>query len=332
MSNPPTSSIELLKKALISEGFTTRELELGIKKTPYTVLTDKEGNNLLVNSVNPLYPFTTSSARAVSKDKLKAYDLVKTLDIAIPKTRVIDRDDGFNSTEDLLKIGPKFVVKPYDGAGGLAVTVGVDSKAKLESALNDVFEHTNTALVQQQVEGEEIRFLVIKGKVEAAIMRQRPRVVGDGKASVSELIQAENSARAQIKDTLITYPTLTEQHIEAALFSSNDILADGEVRVLGTGTMIKTGASILNVLKEVHSSYITIAEKAAQLFGKGLIVVDVIIKDHTQAATESNYAFIEFNLCPALAMFYSCRDGNHSNVVEDFISPMLQDVIKGPKT
>jgi uncharacterized protein (DUF1330 family) len=88
--------------------------------------------------------------------------------------------------------------------------------------------------------------------------------------------------------------------------------------------MIRTGASIYNVIQTVHPSYLQTVENLAQKLGANFIVVDMILRDYTQEQSANNYAFIEFNTTPVLKLFYSCRDGQHYDVVEE-----LADMIDG---
>jgi hypothetical protein len=54
----------------------------------------------------------------------------------------------------------------------------------------------------------------------------------------------------------------------------------------------------------------------------------MMIHDHTKPQTEDNYTFIEFNTAPVLKMFYSCRDGNHYDILGDLV-PMINATLTG---
>jgi cyanophycin synthetase len=172
--------------------------------------------------------------------------------------------------------------------------------------------------------------VVVDGKVKAAILRQTPQLVGDGTSTIAELLENENAARRQLRMQYVSYQPLDSELITQAGKQSTEILPKGEVLTLGLGTMIRTGASVYNVLSEVHPSYIRTAENLAENLGSRFIVVDIMIHDYTKPQSDTNYAFIEFNTAPVFKLFYSCRDGNHYDILSDIV-PMLDDAISGER-
>jgi len=322
-------SIEFLREYLEPKGYLFETLNLGMKKTEYTFIQSLDnGDRLTLSSNNPLYPFTTSSARLIAKDKLMSYDLMRHIGIKSPKTVVIKKTD--TEREDarrLMKECLSVVVKPFDRAGSNGLTLDVYDLSDLDTAIAKALENSNTALVQEQFIGEEVRFVVIDGLVKGAILRQKPRVIGDGNLNISQLIELENDNRSSLVGMTVQYPKLTEDNINKSILQDKRIPAQGETIELNKSTMISGGASIYNILNTIESSYVQIAEKVAARMGRGFVVIDMMIKDYKDPATDSNYVFIEMNLAPAIALFYSCRDGKHFKVVEDYLGPMLENIL-----
>lgn len=322
-------SIEIIKNVLLERGYECDSIRLADKKGFMRV--KKDGRTLLTIARGyPLYPFATSSAYLIAANKHFSYEFVRPKGVAVPHTVVIEGDgqEGWTQASDLLERSGSVVVKPLDAAGSEGLTRDVTTPEALTAAVAKARRDSSAALVQRQFFGEEFRFVVVDGKVVAALMRQKPRVVGDGKATLSELIKRENDARKRITDTLVSYPQL-DGLVDPALLESKEIVAEGETYELSKSTMIKGGASVLNFTGQVHADYVAIAERAAEDFGRGFIVVDMMIQDWQAPATNDNYVFIEFNLAPALALFYSCRDGNHVRVAEEYLVPMLIEATRG---
>lgn len=88
------------------------------------------------------------------------------------------------------------VVKPASGTGaGMGVTCGVETDDELARASVRAARWGRALVVEQQAEGDEYRVLVLDGRVLGAVVRRPPRVVGDGRSTVAELVARENERR-----------------------------------------------------------------------------------------------------------------------------------------
>jgi cyanophycin synthetase len=258
-----------------------------------------------------------------------AYDFAEQLGISIPKSVYISIDEtSYSDAIQLLHERGPVIAKPTDSSLSNGVTLGIRTEGELTTALAFARKHSENVVVQQQVSGDEVRFPVVNGKVVAAILRQTPQIVGDGASTIQKLIHKENELRKNLPETIVPYPLLDEVLVPADLLTSQRIPAVGEVVELNRNTMIMGGASIYNVMNNIHPTYLALVEKLTRPLGKGFVVADVIIKDYTEPAEDNNYWFLEFNLTPAIKLFYSCRDGKHFRVAEDYLAPMIVKAIQ----
>jgi cyanophycin synthetase len=307
-------SIDLLRAALLERGFSVEELRLGGKA--YTRFTAPSGKSWLTKNAHVGYPFTTSAVREISHNKSLAYELGTSLGVQTPFTTQVVSKLTEVEMRTLLRHSP-LVVKPSSASSSSGVTLQVRTRPMLEAALSAAHAYSATALVQTQVEGDEIRFVVFKGKVRAATLRQTPRLVGDGERNVSELLDAENAERAALQLPYMTYPQLDESLLDVSALDLDEILPAGKILELSRATMIKSGASVYDVLDKMHPSYVEIAERLATGLAARFIVVDIIIQNYAAPLDKHNYAFLEFNTSPALKLFYSCRDGKQYDILTD---------------
>lgn len=324
------TSISLLQSSLELLGYTTRCFMLGETKKSFTQFTAPDGERSITFSTDsPLYPFASASARLIANDKDMAYDLAERTGITIPRSVTIkSTDTEYIDALALLQTSQKVIVKPASSSMSKGLTLNIADETALVEAIATARQHSDTVLVQQQVTGDEIRFVVVDGIVRASILRQTPRVTGDGVRTLGQLIEQENLERSQIRDTSVSYPQLDGDVVNLSGFDMESIPADGECIELGLGTMIKYGASIYNVHDTVDKSYHAIVERLAGQLAPGFVVVDMMLVDYTQSATSKNYAFIEYNLTPALPLFYSCRDGKHFDAAGEYLAPMIDAVIR----
>ena len=72
------------------------------------------------------------------------------------------------------------MVKPTRGEQGKGITVGVDGPDELDAALARAREQHPEVLIEQRAAGDDLRLVVIDGKVVAAALRMPAEVIGTG--------------------------------------------------------------------------------------------------------------------------------------------------------
>lgn len=323
-----TPSFQLIVDYLNKFDYQVEKLDIGAENHSLVSISSLTKNgHIIVSSKAPTYPFATSSARRIFNDKTLSYAFVKSLNLSIPQMITVDR---YNSELDaFLDTHNMVIVKPHSGQGGKGLTLNVTNKDQLKDAVNLALEESSQALIQHQFVGEEVRFTTCNGKVAGALLRQKPRVIGDGTSTIAQLIQNENKARELLTFSVVKYPLLDENLIANELLHSQYIPADSEKVELGLGTMIRNGASMYDITDSIDESYIKIVEEIAHRFGNGFIAIDMMIKDINTAATNDNYIFLEMNGDPAIVLYYSCRDGKQLDIVNKYLGPMLVAAIEG---
>lgn len=321
------NSQEILAQALRSQGLKAELRAMGVHNEMYTYIESAHGKNLVISWHKYKYPFPSSSAYMLSLDKSSAYGHVQLLGFSTPHSWYLGSDEAIpHDIEDELIVAGKFIVKPLDSGLGKGVTTNIYSGDDLRGAVKLALQYSDQCIIQERFEGEEYRFIITDGTARAVVIREKPHVIGDGVQTVQQLIVNENKARQQIKGSMVTYPALT-QELVGSVVDSQEVPQMGQRVELGRGTMISKGASVYDVTGSMHKSYMTIASKIGASLGDGFVVVDMMIKDSQVAATEQNYIFLEYNMSPALKLFYSCRDGKHVRVAEDFIAPRIVQLL-----
>jgi D-alanine-D-alanine ligase-like ATP-grasp enzyme len=325
----PNPSVDLLRDALAARGYTCEHFELGVNRNGYTRYTAPNGKSWVTQDAHIGYPFTNMAIRTIADRKDLAYDFCASNGVRVPKTIELQQDYTEDDLRDALGHKP-LVVKPYNSFASRGLSMDVTMLGSLKNALDMAFAISPVALVQEQIMGDEIRFVIVDGEVKAAILRETPRLIGDGRSNLQELLAVENNERSKLIFQYLSYPQLGTELITKAGRDLTEVPAAGEVVSLGKGTMIKTGASIYNILPKVHKSYVDTAVRLSNALGAHFIVVDMIVQDYTAPQTATNYAFLEFNATPSLRLFYSCRDGNHYDVLSD-LAAAIDAMLTGGK-
>jgi cyanophycin synthetase len=319
----PAATYRLLEREFAARGYSTRVFYLGDSEVLEVV--SPKGRRWVTPIAHMSYPMQTAFTKEISIHKDVAYDLMQKAELPIPFTHVVRAHDEFGTEEAtaLIREQPCVIVKPADSSLSRGLTLGITDPSVLTEAIAFARQSARNGdvLVQQQVAGEEIRFVYLDGKIVAALLRETAKLTGDGEHSVKQLLEKENNQRANIENTLVAYPQLNDEMIQQGI-DLECVPANGETIELSHSTMIRGGASIYNVIATIDPSYCDLARRAAEAVGTGFIVIDMMIKNYKQPFDGTNAFFNEFNTAPVLKLCYSCRDGNQLDIV-----PLLVDAI-----
>lgn len=318
-------SRDLVVKYLKNQGYSIKEVSLGTNPSTSYFYINQAGKHGKISSSKYISGYkSTKSAREIASDKTKSHDLAKYLNFPHPETIAVDAN-SFNEDDlrKFIKRHKNVIVKPHNGSRSRGLSIDISTIDSARQAIEKASKVDDTVLIQEQMYGEEARFIIIKNKVRSVLLREKPHVIGDGTSSVSDLIMAENISRYNIKHSLVPYPKLTNPMIDADI-DLDYVPKRGERVELSKATMIKNGASVYDIIKKIHLKYIQEVERLANGLQTNMICIDVMLKnDYTKEPTDESYGLIEINTGMALSMCYSCRDGENFPIIEEFIGPEI---------
>jgi len=243
-----------------------------------------------------LSEYTSAVAMSRCDDKRLTRRIVSESGIIVPKGRLATFDDADH--EFLTEVGD-VVVKPTRGEQGKGITVGVRDHAELDAALARAREQHPEVLIEQRAEGDDLRLVVINGRVVAAALRRPAEVTGTGRHTVRELIEAQSRRRAAATggESQIPIDAVTEHTVKEAGWSFDQVLPEGSrLRVRRTANLHQ-GGTIHDVTSSVHPDLRSVAVAAAEAIGIPVTGVDLLVPD----VTRTDYVFIEANERPGLA-------------------------------
>ena len=198
-----------------------------------------------------LSEYTSAVAMARCDDKRLTRRLVSEAGIAVPKGRLATFDEDDHAF--LEEVGD-VVVKPTRGEQGKGITVGVSGPDELDAALVRAREEHPNVLIEQRAAGDDLRLVVIDGKVVAAALRQPAEILGTGHHTVRELIEAQSRRReaATGGESRIPIDDVTEATVKEAGWSFEDVLPEGQLLRVRRTANLHQGGTIHDVTAKVN--------------------------------------------------------------------------------
>jgi len=243
-----------------------------------------------------LTALTTAIAMSICDDKRVTRRIVEAAGVRVPEQVTADSDDiarRFMEKHDAV------VVKPARGEQGRGVAVGLRDWAAAQTAIDMARTLCNDVVVEEFVEGIDLRIIVIDYRVVAAAVRKPAAVIGNGSATVRELIERQSRRRSAATGGESTIPldAETERCLAVAGYALDDVPPlDESVSVRKTANL-HTGGTIHDVTGILHPGLIDAAVRAARAIEIPVTGIDFIVRTPTQPT----YWFIEANERPGLA-------------------------------
>lgn len=216
----------------------------------------------------------------------------------LPVARAVSADDR-KAALSLMKEAGQVVVKPVRGEQGRGVTVGISDEAALNSAIEAARIHCPDVMVETYAPGDDLRVIVIGGKVVAAALRKRPSIVGDGKTQIRDLIKGLSRRRYAATDgeSEIPLDAETERCIALAGYSMNEVLPADVVMDVRKTANLHTGGTLHDVTEDLNPAIVEASETAAEWLDIPVVGLDFIV----ESPRSDSFIFIEANERPGLA-------------------------------
>lgn len=240
----------------------------------------------------------------LAQNKVWSANLIRLAGLPAPQHDVVSSDEEARRTAQ--RLGGPVVVKPIDRDRGEGVTVGISDDAQLLAALKTAkgLSKNRKVIVEREASGICHRLFIANGKLLYAVKRLPKSILGDGKRSIAELIQAANRNEAALPPWLRTerYPDdgLAVEAMNAAGFTLESVPVAGERVPLRQIESTAAGGFDEDVTDCIHPDNLDIAIRAAALFDLEIAGIDVITPDIGRPWHETGAIINEVNYAPLL--------------------------------
>ncbi|MBB3211929.1 cyanophycin synthetase [Herbaspirillum sp. Sphag1AN] len=267
---------------------------------------------------------TSAIAESISRDKDLTKTLLESCGVPIPEGRVVDSPtDAWEAAED---IGLPVVVKPSDANHGRGVFIDLSTRAEVETAYAAALEEGSSVLVERFIRGNEHRLLIVGGKLAACARGEPIFIVGDGKSTISQLIDVLNTdpRRGDLEEHLLN-PIILERDPAARLELDRQGLTEASVPASGKKILLlRNGNVAIDVTDQVHPSVAAVAALAARVVGLDIAGVDLVAEDISKPLEQQRGAIVEVNAGPGLLMHLKPSEGKPRPVGEAIVNHLFQ--------
>jgi GNAT-family acetyltransferase (TIGR03103 family) len=237
-----------------------------------------------------LSDLTTAVSMTLCQDKRMTQKVLKAAGLEVPVQRLAGNgDDNLAFLEEHQRV----VVKPVDGEQGQGVAVDLRTIEDVQAAIERARQFDSRVLLESFHEGLDLRIVVIGFEVVAAAIRRPAEIMGDGRHTVGQLIEAQSRRRSAATggESKIPMDDETRRTVQDAGFSFDSILpADQRLAVRRTANL-HTGGCLEDVTAILHPVLKDAAVRAARALDIPVVGLDLMVP----AADQPDYVFIEAN-------------------------------------
>jgi GNAT-family acetyltransferase (TIGR03103 family) len=193
----------------------------------------------------------------------------------------------------------RVVVKPARGEQGAGVSVDIREPKALALAVERAQAIDAEVILERLMEGEDLRIIVINYEVVAAAVRKPPRIIGTGRHTIAKLIEKQSRRRSAATggESRIPLDQETRRCVDAADYSLDAILPEGEVLTVRTTANLHTGGTIHDVTARLHPVLGQAAIEAARVINIPVVGLDFVVP----RVDGEEHSIIEANERPGLA-------------------------------
>ncbi|HEU0051293.1 MAG TPA: hypothetical protein VFQ60_04555 [Patescibacteria group bacterium] len=255
----------------------------------------------------------------ITADKFLVKSLLKTNKILVPEGQLFGRSQKQDALDFSEHLGFPLVTKPNWGSHGDDVFTNIQSKRELSSILDNLFLRHDLVIIERHYPGKEYRIFRTRNGRYAVLHRDPAHVIGDGKHSILELAKTESRHRkSQYKKTILC-PIVIDDSVRAYLALSglrlSSIPTKGEKVYLRLTSNLAKGGVSSDVTDVIHPNVLKIAERIHRIFEHlPCIGIDFLTEDISSPRAGKDYAILEINSNPGLAMHAFPAHGKPRNV------------------
>lgn len=280
-----------------------------------------EGSKGPIGLQSTLNTKVSSSLRAVTDHKHITKQILHNAGLPVPKGEVFT--DLKEAKEYVKSLSRPVVVKPIEGSFGFGITVGVSTLEELEVAWHYALKRHHEIIIEELVNGVDLRVIVVGGKAQAALLRVPANIQGDGESTIEELIQKKNKARSsnpRFNKTPLRVDDFTEAFLMKQGYTIDSVPEFQEVVFLHLKANVGAGADGVEITDFIHPDLMKLAEQASEALGvPDFWGIDILAESIDRPRDEQHCCIIEVNSRASFGGLHYPVFGNPKNIAKKII-------------
>lgn len=253
---------------------------------------------------------TSAIAENIASDKDLTKSLLQSCGVPVPEGQMVhSAEEAWEAAQD---IGLPVVVKPSDANHGRGVTLDLTERTDIEAAFALADQHGSDVLVERCIRGDEHRVLVVGNKVVAAARGESAWITGDGKSSVTQLIDSQINSdprRGTTEEHPLNRLCLQEDEV-IRLDLQRQGLSGDSVPPAGKRVLVQRNGNVsIDCTDAVHPEVAHVVTLAARAVGLDIAGVDLVCEDISRPLSDQGGAIVEVNAGPGLLMHLKPAEG-----------------------
>lgn len=269
---------------------------------------------------------TSAVAESIVQDKELTKQLLDAVGVPVPKGRPVS--SGEDAWQAAQEIGLPVVIKPQDGNQGRGVACNLNTREQVLAAYAAAASEGDEILCERFAHGADYRLLVIGYKLVAAARREPPQVIGDGRHTMSQLVEEANKDPLRGEDHATSLSKLRLDEIAKGVLAEQGLTVDsvpaaGQVVLIRRNANLSTGGSATDVTDLVHPEVAARVIDGVRMVGLDIAGVDVVCQDISRPLEQQGGIIVEINAAPGLRMHLEPSSGKGRPVGEAIVGTMF---------
>ncbi|MCP3689702.1 MAG: cyanophycin synthetase, partial [Gammaproteobacteria bacterium] len=256
---------------------------------------------------------------SLASDKEGTHSLLKDMGLPVPRQAMFtSEDDAVKSSK---RVGFPVVIKPLDANHGRGISINLSTAEQVREAFHVAREQGRSryVLAESFITGFDHRMLVINNELVAVAKRVPGHVIGDGKSTITELIDIVNAdpRRGIGHEKVLTRLEIDSQAMRLLLdagFDEHTVLKKDEQFFLRSTANLSTGGTAIDMTDVVHPDNREMAIRAVRAIGLDIGGVDFLTDDITHSYKDVGGAIVEVNAGPGFRMHVAPSEGEPRDV------------------
>jgi cyanophycin synthetase len=231
----------------------------------------------------------------LTDDKRRSSELLRRAGLpAPPQQEVRSAEEAVAAAEAM---GWPVVVKPATSGGGNGVTAGITNREALLAAFA-LARPVGPVVVEKHIHGDHHRVFLHRGRFISAQRFIPGHVVGDGRRTVTELLEAVNATRTEQLSASwkkIPLDDTARMLLQRQGLTPHSVPAEGQHVPLRSQSNLSSGGTFEILTDRTHPDNRRVCEAAARLFDQEIVGLDFITPDISRSWIEVGGGINELN-------------------------------------